>query len=255
MKYILLVLTIGVFFLTGCSEDNNTNPQADARIKMYLTDAPAEYDAIYLTITSVEVHRAEGEWFVINGNTQTVDLLELQNGVTMVFADTLLPAGHYTQIRLIISEAEIVVDGITYPLEIPSGSQTGLKLIHEFTLEPDFVYELLLDFDANRSVNQTGNGEYKLKPTIRVVPMTISGILTGTILPPESLPFVWTTQGTDTMSTFAAPDGMFKLIGLPEGLYALRIEPQDTTYRDTVITDIQVTNGQVTNIGTVILTQ
>ena len=256
MKQLLLVTFLAAFFLSGCSEDNNTNPaEGTARLKLYMTDAPADYDAIYLTISSVEAHKAEGEWFVLSSDTQTVDLIELQNGVTMLFADTVLTSGHYTQLRLLITDAEIVVDGIPYPLEIPSGDQTGIKLIHEFTLEPDFVYELLLDFDASRSIIQTGNGQYKLKPTIRIVPMTISGIITGQILPAGTLPLVWTTQGTDTMSTTAAPDGFFKLIALPGGSYTLYIEPQDTTYRDTTITGINVINGQTTDIGTVILTQ
>jgi hypothetical protein len=256
MKYLYTILIIVGIFFTGCSDDNNTNPQQSekGRLKIHLTDAPADYDEVNITFSSIEIHREDTGWFTVSTEIQKVDLLTLRNGATILFADTVLTTGIYTQIRLHIVEAEVVVDGVTHPLEIPSGEQSGLKLIHRFEIVPDFTHELLLDFDAYRSIHQTGNGRYIMRPTIRVVPIIISGVMTGRILPVEANAFVWTYNGIDTMSTVAASDGFFKLIALPGATYDLYIEPQDATLRDTVITGIQITNGQETDIGTVILT-
>ena len=56
-----------------------------------------------------------------------------------------------------------------YPLIVPSGQQSGLKLIHPFRIITGATTSLFLDFNAEKSVLKTGNGQYKLKPTIAVL--------------------------------------------------------------------------------------
>jgi hypothetical protein len=54
--------------------------------------------------------------------------------------------------------------------------QTGIKLIHQFTVDSGQRVDLLLDFDACHSIVKTGNGTYKLKPVIKVIPTELNGI-------------------------------------------------------------------------------
>lgn len=54
--------------------------------------------------------------------------------------------------------------------------QSGIKLIHQFTVGSGQRVDLLLDFDACKSIVQTGNGTYKLKPVIKVIPFVLNGI-------------------------------------------------------------------------------
>ena len=61
-------------------------------------------------------------------------------------------------------------------LKTPSGIQSGIKLIHQFTVGSGQRVDLLLDFDACKSIVQTGNGTYKLKPVIKVIPFVLNGI-------------------------------------------------------------------------------
>jgi hypothetical protein len=49
--------------------------------------------------------------------------------------------------------------------------QTGIKFAHNFQIPEAMVVELVLDFDASRSVVETGNGKYLLKPTVKVAGM------------------------------------------------------------------------------------
>jgi hypothetical protein len=54
--------------------------------------------------------------------------------------------------------------------------QSGVKLIHQFTVNSGQRVDLLLDFDACKSIVQTGNGTYKLKPVVKVIPFELNGI-------------------------------------------------------------------------------
>jgi hypothetical protein len=261
MKKLIILAVFSVIFWMSCSDDSsNVDPVSqNGRIKMYLVDSPSTLDSVIICVTRVEVHKSGSDstsgWFVINDSTRYFDLLLLTNGASAILGDTDLTAGHYTQIRLIIGEGSYVVDqGIKHDLEIPSGSHSGLKLIHQFTIESGQLYELLLDFNVEKSIIITGNGTYKLKPTIRVIPMVISGSISGQVLPFAALPTIWTVYGTDTITTYTDLQGFFKLMALPQGLYDVNIIPADTLlYRDTVITNIQVVVNQETNIGTVTL--
>jgi hypothetical protein len=254
-------LLTSILIWTGCSDDSTSvDPvEQNGRLKMYLVDSPAVFDSVIICVTRVEVHKSGNDstsgWFVINDSTRYFDLLLLMNGASAVLGDTSLSAGQYTQIRLIIGTGSYVIDqGVRHDLEIPSGSQTGLKLIHQFTVESGKLYELILDFNIDKSIIITGNGTYKLKPTIRVMPMIISGSIAGQVLPLDAQPTIWTVYGTDTITTYTDLQGFFKLMALYQGNYDVNIVPADTMlYRDTTITGVQVVTNQETDIGLVTL--
>jgi len=260
---IIFILLIAIW---QCSEDNTTEPTSGGQnlnkgsIRLVLIDSPSTLDSIVICISRVEVHKSgtdttSGSWTVINDSLRYFDLLLLNNGASAVLGDTSLTEGTYTQIRLIVEDRNYVVDdGVNYPLTIPSGTQTGIKLNHSFEIESGKLYELFLDFNVDKSVKITGNGKYKLKPTIRVMPVVISGSIFGQVLPLDADPTVWTVSGTDTISTFTDLTGFFKLMALPEGIYDINITPADTlVYRDTTITGVNVFANQNTDIGSITL--
>jgi len=56
------------------------------------------------------------------------------------------------------------------PLKVPSGYQTGIKLVKGFDIVHKGSTELVLDFDALKSIVKAGkSGKYLLKPTIKVI--------------------------------------------------------------------------------------
>jgi hypothetical protein len=226
---------------------------------MYMVDAPSLYDAVNIVVTSVEVHQAGADsvsgWVVINSTPSTYNLLELRNGANAILGSATLNAGMYTQIRLRIGAgSNVVVGGIPFPLEIPSGMQSGLKLNHPFTIQANATYELTLDFDADRSITLTGTGQYRLNPVIRLQANENAGSVSGTIFQVNSGTTVWTNVGSDTVATIAdSTNGSFKLMALPEGSYSIRFEPSLGTYRDTTINGIVVQSRQDANLGTVAL--
>jgi len=61
-------------------------------------------------------------------------------------------------------------DGIIYEMKVPSGYKSGIKLVHGFDIEVGVTTELVLDFDASKSVIVPGKkGKIMLKPTIKVL--------------------------------------------------------------------------------------
>jgi hypothetical protein len=253
---VLLGFFVAGFFIFSCTD--STSPETgQGQIKITMVDAPAGYDQVNIVVTRVEVHSSGSDsssgWFVINNTTATYDLLLLRNGASVVLGDHPLDAGHYTQIRLIIGTgSNVVVDGVTYPLEVPGGAQTGVKLNHAFVIEDGLLYELLLDFDAERSIVVTGNGTYKLKPVIRVTPVVISGTISGTINPVSAAGFVYAISGTDTSLTIAEPiTGSFMLMALIQQTYRVEVFSADSAYNDTTITNVNVIAQQNTDLGTI----
>ncbi len=254
-----LILTLGL--MGGCSDDNGTAPAAGTGfIKVNLIDAPGDYQQVNVEIVRVEVHRADDAdsnsgWSVISDDTTYVDLLTLTTGNMAVLADSTLPAGTYTQVRLILGARNtVMVDSMLHDLEIPSSMNTGIKLNHGFTINDDAMYEFTLDFDADRSIHQTGNGQYKMKPVIRIVVDQTSGSLMGVVEPVDARALIWTVAGPDTVTAWAdTMSGMFKFAMLPAGTYDLNFTATAGAYRDSVVAGQMVAAGQMTDVGTVVL--
>jgi len=157
-----------------------------------LTDAPAcGFDAVNVTVNKVRVNQnsaageTDGTWTDITLNpAKKINLLNLTNGTLESLGQTSLPAGHYAQIRLVLdpntgngmANSVVPTGGTEKSLETPSAVQSGIKLINEFDVAAGQRVDLVLDFDACKSVVTRGNGKYALKPVVKVIPTAINGI-------------------------------------------------------------------------------
>lgn len=66
-------------------------------------------------------------------------------------------------------------------MEIPSSAQTGLKLNRGFTLAAGGVSSFTIDFDLRKSVHQEGTGDYKMRPSLRIVDNLEVGSISGVV--------------------------------------------------------------------------
>ncbi|BAO55574.1 DUF4382 domain-containing protein [Nonlabens marinus] len=252
-KYLsILMCTILTVSLFSCSDsDDSTQP---ARVSIRLVDAPGDYDNVFIDIQDVMIkYNDDGDEEVEIGavNTGVYDLLELTGGASVILADDEIPAGRISQIRLVLGDDNtVVVDGQTFPLSTPSAQQSGLKLNVNQDLEGGIFYEFILDFDADKSIVQQGNGGYSLKPVIRTELVAQTGAISGTVVPTTVQTLVTATDGVNTISTFTNSLGEYRLSGVPEGTYTVTLEPDATAGLQTAtIADVQVTVGQVTAVG------
>ena len=220
---LFLVCILAGLFLTAC-DGGGGGSDSQGTLSTSLTDSSTdEYQAIYVTIARVDVHHDDDDtWQTVASPNQTYNLLELVNGVRETLGISSLDTGHYTQMRLIIGEtsddginifsvshpfANYVIDlnGDTHELKVPSGTNTGLKVVNGFDISENQTTELILDFDALRSVVKAGSsGNYQLKPTVKVLNAVDYAIAFGTVTEAGATPAV-PLEGAFVMAQTADP--------------------------------------------------
>ncbi|MBL8342116.1 MAG: DUF4382 domain-containing protein, partial [Rubrivivax sp.] len=143
-------------------------------LRLVLTDAPTcGFEHAWVTVVKVRVHKSaaapdtDGQWQeVVLPTPQRVDLLTLTNGTLLPLGEKRLPAGTYTQMRLVLAEntaatplanAVQPVGGAQTALTTPSGQQSGLKMNIGIEVPADKVADFAIDFDACKSFVRAGN--------------------------------------------------------------------------------------------------
>jgi hypothetical protein len=129
-------------------------------------------------------------------HVKEIDLLKQTAGVSALLLDGVeIPDGKMNWVRLVLADpaGEIVLSAGTFPLTVPSGSQTGLKLNRGFVVPEDGEAKVYIDFDVRKSiveVHSTVPPSYKLKPTLRMVEDVygaIVGEVSTALMTPECL--------------------------------------------------------------------
>jgi len=252
------LLALALIGAAGCGSDQ-TGAVGTGTVRLRLTDAPAAIEAVNLVVDEVSVKRLLGDddegWETIRTDDFTVDLLTLRNGVFVDFAEGVVPAGRYGEIRLLLGEgSNLVVDGEMHPLTVPSGMSSGYKIKGEFEVPDGGEVVLLLDFDAERSIHQTGNGRWMLRPTVKSMVAEQAGAIAGSVDPTTVETRVYALVGPDTLQrTITNGDGRFVLGLLGTGTYDVAFDP-GAGWRDTTRAGIGVTAGATTDIGATALT-
>ena len=168
MKRLILV-TLAIAIVTtlafiSCSKDKN-----NYRLDVHLTDAPAAYEEVNMDIQSIKVKLREDSagWVSLDTKAGIYNLLGLQ-GVDSLIATGTLPSNYVQEIRFYLGDnSTIKVSGQTYPLVRDNGTETKLMIKVDKQINGT-LDSLSVDWDANLSVVQEGNGTYRLSPVIKV---------------------------------------------------------------------------------------
>lgn len=269
-----VTLAFSVLLVTGysCSDTLSGMEEGKGRISVHLTDAPGDYQQVNIDVQGLRIRHLSpetdttgedsvesGEWIDMPVEPMTVNLLELQNGVDTLLAQADLEPGRYTELRLMLgSDNTVMVDSSLIDLDVPSGQQSGYKIKFDTELQEGENLDLVIDFDAGQSVVKAGNsGRYILKPVLKAFVEnggdSDTGSLAGQIEPAEADPNIFAILEDDTSSTQPDSTGSFLFRGLETGTYRLSIEPTDTAWADTTLTDIQVMENEETDVGTITL--
>lgn len=246
--FFLLSAVVGIM-LYSCNSDSNSD-NGSYVYKVRMTDAPGPYDEVNIDLRSVEVKGSNGTTVNLNTTSGIYNLLDFSNGLDTLIAVSTLADSRVEQIRLILGpNSTVVVDGVTYPLSTPSAEQSGLKLNVHQDLVADIDNVVLIDFDANSSIHQTGNGTYKLTPVLRTVLVAITGNIKGSIAPAGTAAVITATSSTGVNYSSGVNDlGQFQVSGLPPGNYTVTITPT-LPLLPIIQTNVVVTTGTSTNIG------
>lgn len=227
----LVAAGLGLALLMACGGPSSSGSGA---IDVHLVDGPISgYQEINVDIQSVEIASGSG-WITLGTPNKTYNLLSLTGGVSETLASgATLPAGHYQQMRLILGAGSSVklADGTVQPLKVPSGMQSGIKLVVSFDVAAGTTADVWIDFDAAHSIQvvQAGSsGQYLLRPTIRACDRTVTGSIHGTLTDgataaglPGAMVYAETLDGTGhaqiVRSTVTDAAGAYTLDLLPVG--------------------------------------
>jgi len=247
---------------------------ANGNLRVALTDAPScGYDHVFVTVEKVRVHQnasageSEGGWTELAVSpARRIDLLDLTNGVLEELGTVQLPAGHYSQIRLVLASntgtgtssvanaLQLTGDSTVIPLATPSGQQSGLKLQAHFDVTEGQTVDLVLDFDACKSIVKAGNsgnsGKYNLKPVLSLVPRVNTGIqgFVTTTLSLSSTTIAAQQDGVTIRSTAPDSTGKFSIPFLSTGTYTLVV--MSDGHANAVVTGVPVGTSTTVVSGT-----
>ena len=210
-------------------------------LQLAMTDSPGcGYDHVWVTVTKIRVHKsgtatdADSGWQeVIVPSVRKIDLLSLTNGALQELGSLPLPAGRYEQVRLVLSDAtlanSLVLSGTNNEIELrtPSGQQSGYKLQAHFDVTGNQVADMVLDFDACKSIVRAGNsGNYNLKPVVAVTKRLTTQI-EGYVDPAIAANVVVSTRDPDNQLRATVPDST-------TGKFVIAYLPENTNYTVTV---------------------
>lgn len=240
-------------------------------LRLALTDAPAcGFDAVNVTIEKVRVHQSasagdnDAGWAdVVVPVPQRLDLLALNNGVLAELGQTSLPAGRYQQLRLVLAantsgeppaNSIVPTGGAETALSTPSGSQSGLKLNVNLDVPSGALADVVIDFDACKSVVKLGNSSaYNLKPVLALLPRSSTGLrVIGWVAPALGAPTAGTSvslqrNGAIARATVPGADGQFVLYPVAAGSYDLVVSsPGRST---AIVTGVLSSEASVTQIN------
>lgn len=187
MKNILTVITILciVGLISSCKKEqvsspiNNDEPITDpvsntseTMFNVRMTDAPLGVEEVNIDLELVVLFGSDDnqDSISLGTNAGIYNLLDFQNGLDTLIASSMITLDTVKQVRLILGEDNTIkVDGDLYDLKTPSAQQSGLKIKVDVPLDSLSIYNLILDFDADESIHQTGNDKWMLKPVIKVL--------------------------------------------------------------------------------------
>jgi hypothetical protein len=253
--------------LSACGGGNDT---PTGTLRLALTDAPTcGFDRVDVTVQKVRVHQsssaadADAGWSeVVLSPPRRVDLLSLTNGVLTELGQTMLPAGKYTQLRLVLAANDASsplansitpIGGAETALTTPSATQSGLKMNVDIEVAANKLADFILDFDACRSFVKVGQSNtWILKPVITVVPRLsdagsrVVGFV-STPLAVGSTSVSVQQNGVLVKSTPPDSTGKFVLYPVPAGNYDLVVSAAGRV--TATITGVPVVDTAFTNVN------
>jgi hypothetical protein len=232
-KHVTGLLAITFLLIAGCGGSGSESDKKTGVISLGVSDAPV-HDAYKVCVAFNEVEfKGEGPSFVELVDDVIVNLLEFQgNNAAPLLFNYELPAGDYQWMRLGVNamlgdnggaddmdltgagcvgtKSYLVMKtaGTLHNMYIPSGAESGLKLVGGFTVPAGGSADFTAEFDLMKSVTAP-NGlspDVVFRPTIRLVNNVEVGTLTGTV-----------TNGADGLivegecpapSVYVFPDGV-----------------------------------------------
>lgn len=265
-KILYTAVATGALLFSACQKDDDVAPQngtQNSTMEVRMTDAPANFESLTISMTEVEVYREGSGWIDLDTKTESFNVLDLNGGNETVIAHSSnISAGVYTRLRITMNQN---VNLVTLASTGIFGNQTGgsfeLNWMSSNTVEIEInerievgqQASILVDFDAARSiVYQSGN--YYVKPVIRYVRNAGTGIQGRVDGSAQAM--IMVKSGDFEASTAVNAEGKFLLRGVENGTYEVTVDylaevNGDWENKQKKIQSVAVVDGQITQMGTI----
>jgi hypothetical protein len=173
-----LFTILSSLFLIGCEKIEGNK---DAQFRVYLTDHPYLAESVNIEILGIKVKYCgtvenanstytgkSEEWVWLDTKTGMYNLLDYKNGKSVLIAIGGVPGGHVKEIRFVIGKNNTIkIDGNSFPMQLPTGSEFGFKIpfVKQLAMPRDSV---TIDFNAALSISQPTPGIFKLSPVLQI---------------------------------------------------------------------------------------
>jgi uncharacterized protein DUF4382/carboxypeptidase family protein len=288
MRSVTALIIAAAAIAAGC--DNDPTSAGTGKLTVLLTDAPfstADVKSATVFIETVQCRQVAvtdeesqdesgSGWTTIVEPNEAINLLVLNNGVTLDLGTAELPTGTWAACRIIIDPEQSFVelnDGTKPDIKWPSAGQSGIKIHLKEPVEVDENSVIVVDFDVGSSFVLRGNDIHNngllFKPVVhgvmRDVAATFSGFVRGDaadgtpianatvqLLPPGTPLADATTAPLRTATTDA--NGAFTFNFVVPGTYAVRaLPPSGSVYKPALLANgVTLTDGE-TETGAVIV--
>jgi len=186
----ICAITVAVTYLGGCGGGGSAST---GTLKLSITDKQSDdFQSVVIAISEIRVvpNGREGSNDSDPGlpvlakfdTPKVVDVMQL-HFIQQALGEVVLPAGRYSQIRLILAaNPNGNQDPVNYltlksdpntkiALTTPSGQQSGLKVLGPVEIKAGVINAVMIDFDPNTAIVKRGSSnEYNFKPTgIRLI--------------------------------------------------------------------------------------
>jgi hypothetical protein len=213
-------LAAATLLALGACGGGGDGPQT-GQLSIAVTDAPIDTGITLVNVrfTGIELKPENDEPILFDfgaDNERDIDLLQLQGEASAyLIVDETVPAGRYPWARLLVEAEKDVHDsyieknGAMYPLYIPSGARSGLKLVSGFVVPAGGSADFVIDWNLAQAIHApTGQDQnHYLRPALRITDRAESGVIRGTVAPElidENAPA--DCAGGNRVYLFAKPD-------------------------------------------------
>ncbi|MDX5338829.1 MAG: DUF4382 domain-containing protein [Cyclobacteriaceae bacterium] len=258
------LLYFSLFFIGIAFSCTGPDESPKALVNIFLIDAPAQWDSVVVEIQGVELEfvpngregSIESIYFPYELEDKEIDVSRLVGGTVLQVGREEMNLGTITGAKLRIGTKNTLFQGDKgYPLALPQGQTEYSAPIH-VDLLPGISYDLIVDFDLEKSIKQTGSSPltFDFNPTIRITSDIGNGDIQGTISPTTLSPAIFAIRGTDSISTHMNSSGTF-LFRVPAGTYNLYIDPKNSGYNPSSIQNVVVEEKKRTNLDRITLSK
>ncbi len=266
--FILLLATAGLF--TACKKNNE-----ETKVSVQLTDDP--FPAQFITeanveITKVEIKNDQSEYVTVFQGHNTINIAQYTNGSTTEVTIANVPVGTYTGVRITVGDVSVkMTDNTIFEYSGSAGAQYEVNVEPALEVSDGDVGDLLVDLDLSESFNFSGSfmgnwisniaqitGINSFNADIRAVALNKTGSISGTVKDANDntiayadvkVQYDYDGDGIDeNVTTRTETNGSFKIIGLPQGTYNIKVTTENNGSAQINNIDVTVRHNAEVNL-------